>query len=332
MQWNKFTILENGEQTKLELLAFLKEWYSSSEYITQLTSGSTGKPKKIQIKKKAMIASAQATNRFFGLTAASKAMLCISPAYIGGKMMIVRAIVSNMHLIVAAVSSSPLKQLKEVIDFCALVPLQVEMSVNNTQFDLIKTLIIGGAPVSDELEQKLKTKLTESYATFGMTETISHIAVRKLNGKNEAYQAVGSTNFASKEGCLVIHAEHLDILNLVTNDAVELINSTNFYWKGRVDYVINSGGVKIHPEALEQKLKSQLKIQNLIVFGLPDKKLGTAVQLLVEGKKESLPANWKINLKPYEIPKNLYFLDAFEYTTSGKVDRNRTIGKLNFER
>ncbi|MGB0933860.1 MAG: AMP-binding protein [Lishizhenia sp.] len=332
MHWNKFTFLKNGESTQAELLHFLEEWNSNKDYIVQYTSGSTGKPKEIRVKKDVMIASALATNNYFDLTEKSKALLCISPKYIGGKMMIVRAIVANMELLVAEISSRCLAYLEQPIDFCAMVPMQAEEQLHLSQFELIKTLILGGAPVSELLEDRLKLKSTKSYATFGMTETVSHVAVRKLDGKNKPYNAVGDSFFAqNNQNCLVINSPHLGIAKLLTNDVVNLVNSSAFYWKGRADFVINSGGVKIHPEEVERKIKNKRIKENIIVFGWADSKLGSKVQLVVEGEDIDFSQEWKSDLHPYEIPKNIYFLNRFEYTASGKIDRSATIAKINFE-
>ena len=332
MKWNKYTFLQNGESSKAALLHFLNEWYSAEDYIVQFTSGSTGKPKPIKINKRVMIASAKATNNYFGLTQESKALLCISPSYIGGKMMVVRAIVAQMELLVSEISTRCLAHLNCEIDFCAMVPLQAEAQCEHSQFNLIKTLILGGAPVSGTLEDKLKVKLPNSYATFGMTETVSHVALRRLDGQNNPYVAVGETFFTQNgKDSLVINSPHLVIYGLQTNDVVNLINSTSFYWIGRADFVINSGGVKVHPEELERKLKRYFSTQNILVFGLPDERLGRSVQLVVEGEKEFLSQEWKSELHPYEIPKNIYFLEQFEYGASGKIDRKATIAKINFE-
>lgn len=331
MSWKKYSVLSNAETTEKALSLFLNEWNNSKSYITQTTSGSTGKPKLIHIEKSQMLASAKATNSFFNLNKDTVALLCISPAYIGGKMMIVRAIEANYKLILANVSTNCLQFLDRNIDFCAMVPLQVEAQIEYPNFDLLKTLIIGGASINEALKKQLSIKNTKSFSTFGMTETISHIALQPLTGKNEPFIAIGATNFETEDGNLVINAPHLGIDKLKTTDSVILQNKTQFYWKGRTDFVINSGGIKIHPEEIESKLKPHFSDRNIIIFGKKDTQFGEAVQLLVEAKPFEITVDLKNILNNYQIPKAILFVDKFEYTASGKVNRIKTIQNLSIE-
>lgn len=316
-----------------DIRLFLEEWYDHRDHITGHTSGSTGTPKEIHLSKQDMIASARITNAYFGINPASRMLLCLSPAYIAGKMMIVRSIVSGAKLITAPVSSTPLRDMEQPVDFAALVPLQVETSladpVTAARLSATRQIIIGGAPVSPELEARLQHLPVRCYATYGMTETVSHIALRNINGprKSPLYFALGQVHFETDaRGCLVIHAPHLQQQTFVTNDVVELSGPTRFEWLGRHDNVINSGGIKLFPEKIEALLAPCIK-QRYFITSEPDTRLGQRAVLVIEStpwpteEVEKLTALLKQNLPPHEVPKITRFIEHFTETYSGKIIR-----------
>ncbi|MDO9260759.1 MAG: AMP-binding protein, partial [Flavobacteriaceae bacterium] len=216
---------------------FLQHWFDESAFLKVTTSGSTGHPKEINLKKEYMINSAKATGSYFKLNENISALLCMSPEYIAGKMMLVRAMVLGWKLDVVDAESNPLQHTKKSYDFCAMVPLQVEASLS--ELHRIKILIIGGGTVSNSLKNKLQNIKTEVYATFGMTETITHIALQKLNHQQIDFFECLPDIKVSKDArnCLMIEAPKIADEIICTNDLVEIINQTSFKWLGRFDHV-----------------------------------------------------------------------------------------------
>jgi len=312
---------------KKEVLSFIDEWNADSNSIKTKTSGSTGLAKHILIEKKYMIASAKMTGDFLQLRKDSNALLCLSPRTIGGKMMIVRAIVLELNLIISDLSSTPLEGIKEDIHFAAMVPLQLasELTRSDGKVKKIEQLIIGGGPVTRELASKTLNFSNEVYQTFGMTETISHVAMRKLSAGEEKYTALPEVKFSQKDKCLIIHAPSLGIDSLPTNDLVELMDSKTFKWIGRSDFIINSGGIKHSPEEIELKL-STLFTCDYFITGLPDNTLGERIVLCVESPPKDLERDdFKTVLSKYQVPKEIYYFSKFKRTESGKIDRKTTL-------
>ena len=322
-----YNILTAAEKTKDLSLDYIDLWKNSDTSIKQSTSGSTGRPKVITIPKWKMEASARLTGSFFDLANCSNSLICISPAFIGGKMMLVRSLLYNLTMTFAPITSNPIKDLDHPIDFAAMVPLQVStiLRENPEKLNYIKYLIIGGAPTSNELAANLRKTSVQAFATFGMTETVSHIALQDLREINAPFQGLGDTLFSTKEDCLVINNVALQLDNLVTNDCVELLNDKHFHWLGRKDFVINSGGIKLHPEKLEAKIKSLLPSSSYFFSSQPDELLGEQLILIIEGKENRInPTVLKKKLSNIELPKQVYTLASFSYTESGKLDRRKT--------
>lgn len=328
----KIRSLDDSSDSLEEVNAFISAWNNDSQTITQKTSGSTGMPKSIEIPKQKMKASARMTGEFLGLTNCNTSLICMSVNYIGGKMMVVRSLLYGLELYVTKVTKNPLKSIDFSIDFAAMVPLQVEAILNENpeKLDLIKYLIIGGAPVSDRLIQRLSSYSCQAYATFGMTETVSHIALRNLDRLDNPYRAIGNTKFTTEGNQLIISSEELEINHLKTTDIVELKDDKSFYWKGRADFVINSGGVKIHPEEVERKISAVLHSQDFIVSQLPDESLGNKVVFIGENQLNTpdLKEVLKKVLSKYERPKAYFFLSSLKKTASGKVDRLKTTAEI----
>lgn len=312
------------------LRSFLEEWYNDTPWMTGRTSGSTGKPKEIRLYKEDMRASARLTNEFLGIGPDSVLLLCLPVSYIAGKMMVVRALESGADLLTVTPSSSPLEALNRMVDLAAMVPMQVENCLEHLQGNtLVRQLLIGGAPVSAALEERLCPVRTICYATYGMTETVSHVALRRLDGGKE-YTALGNVSFSTDgRGCLIIHTPHLSGRCFVTNDLVKCCSSTRFEWLGRYDHVINSGGIKFSPEILEQKL-SPLITSRFYITSQPDEHLGQRIVLVIEGERwpesrqHTLGKEMSIRLEPFEIPKRIFFIPRFRETFSGKIIRDDT--------
>ncbi|MFW6351062.1 MAG: AMP-binding protein, partial [Bacteroidota bacterium] len=291
----------------------------------------TGKPKKIRISKSQMIYSAQTTCRYLHLKADNTALLCLPTRFIGGKMMVVRAFVCGLDLIPVPPSANPFSKIKEPLDFAALTPLQCFHSLQKLKAYPPGKIIIGGGGISKELESRLAYIPSPVYSTYGMTETSSHIAMRKVNGddRSDYFRVLGSTSIdTDKRGCLIISNPFLLDSKLVTNDVVEIINDKEFKWLGRWDHVINSGGVKLIAEDMENKIAHLLSSKMLYV-PLPDPVFGEIPVLVVEKEyftnkeKEKLFMQIKSIIGKFAVPKHMLAVSSFPLTGSGKIDRIR---------
>lgn len=319
-------------QHKIE--GFLQEWRSPSLFLETATSGSTGIPKTIRINKKQMIASALMTGEFLEIKKGENALLNLSLDTIAGKMMIVRAIVLELNLFVTSLSKNPFYSTLNIpqIDFIALVPYQVNDILNQHANELkkIKSIIVGGAACSENLIENLKAKGIQAYQTFGMTETISHIAMRKIGITTEEHYSTLPNVFISVnfDQQLIIDAPDLSVNNLITNDIVALISENSFIWRGRADYIINSGGVKIHPEKIEQILSKYIEVP-FFISSVKDDLLGEKIILIIESSNKL-----KLDFKEifsgesnYFKPKEIIYLNEFERTISNKINRIQTLKK-----
>ncbi|MDY0780003.1 AMP-binding protein [Tenacibaculum sp. IB213877] len=327
-------LLNYSQQLNPSIFNFLTDWFSSDDYIVVQTSGSTGKPKPIQLKKEYMKNSAKATGEFFNLKKGTTALLCLSTDYIAGKMMLVRALTLGWELDVVEVDSNPLSQIDKVYDFSAMVPMQLQNSL--ADLHKVRKLIVGGGVVSNELINKIQDVKTEVFATYGMTETITHIAVKKLNNFTITpvfYEVLPNvTIYKDQRNCLLIEAPKVSDELIVTNDVVELISDTQFEWLGRFDNVINSGGVKLYPEKIEEKL-SKIISERFFVAGIPDGVLGEKLILVVEGiTSGEVEKSLSVleGLSKYEKPKAIYFVESFIETETKKIQRKKTLDLISF--
>lgn len=330
-------------QTEFEekVISFLKEWQSDSTKVPVQTSGSTGIPKVFEIEKSKMLNSARMTCNFLNLLEGDTALLCLPVEYISGKMMVVRALERKLKLSVATPSAKPVQNLDVTIDFCAMSPLQVENSLDQIHF--IKNLIIGGAQVSQSLKNKisqsLKDKNTETtvYETYGMSETLSHIALKQIYPVSEEYFSVfkGIEIAWDERRCLKISAPALHPEILQTNDLVKLKDDRHFKFLGRIDNVINSGGLKIHPEELESLLHRYIP-REAAFLGVNDEKLGQKLVLVIEGEQnKDLTSQLDEALKETEktfsknhLPKTIHFIPVFPRIPNGKLNRKELLHLL----
>lgn len=314
---------------------FLQNWFDGTDFILAQTSGSTGKPKSIQLSKQSMLNSARMTNQFFGLHAESVGLLCLPASYIAGKMMLVRAMVSGFNLVTIAPSANPFEKLHISIDFTAITPYQLFHSAESLRKVSVRKIIVGGSPVTSKLEQLSENIPSELYETYGMTETCSHIALRQFNGKekSDCFTILEEVSIRQDErGCLAIKAPHLLKEEIQTNDVVELIGRNSFRWLGRADSAINSGGIKIHPEQVEKKLEGIIP-SSYFISSIADDVLENKVVLVIESANYTTQQEAELNvqlqklLTKYELPKQIFYLPRFSYSSSNKVLRKETLDK-----
>ena len=319
----------------MSLEEFLEEWNNPSLYVHVQTSGSTGAPKPMLVEKQRMLNSARITCDFLGLHEGDTALLCMSLDYIAGKMMVVRSIERGLKLITVAPSGHPLSQDGKGwgIDFAAMVPMQVYNSLQVPEecerLKQIRHLIIGGGAIDDALAAALKTFPNHVWSTYGMTETLSHIALRRLNGPDASdyYTPFPSVKISlNEEGCLVIDAPLVCPERLVTNDIADLSlgpgPSDRFRILGRKDNVICSGGIKIQIETVEHQLRPHLQAPFLITKR-PDAKFGEAVVLLTEGTVDEARAVCERILPKYHHPRVYLHVDQIPLTETAKPARQQ---------
>ena len=312
---------------------FLEEWNNSSETVLVHTSGSTGEPKPMQVEKCRMLNSARITCDFLGLYEGDTALLCMSLDYIAGKMMVVRALERGLQLISVEPSGHPLAVTQRgqspCVDFAAMVPMQVYNSLQvpeeRERLMQIRHLIIGGGAIDEALAAELKSFPNAVWSTYGMTETLSHIALRRLSGSDASdyYTPFPSVHLSlSDEGCLVIDAPEVCPETLVTNDIGELRPDGTFRILGRKDNVICSGGLKIQAEELERLLRPHLHIPYLI-SKRPDEKFGEIVVLLTEGSVDEARTVCERILPKYHQPRAYIHIDKIPMTATGKPARKQ---------
>lgn len=308
---------------------FISDWQSPSPTILVHTSGSTGKPKPMLVEKRRMEASARITCSFLGLKPGDSALLCMPLDYIAGKMMCVRSIVGGLRLMRVEPCGHPLQHLDEVPTFAAMVPMQVYNSLQDDRelniLKQIKHLIIGGGAISNNLATALRSFPNAVWSTYGMTETLSHIALRRLSGEDasEWYTPFDGVEVSpNQDGCLVINAPEVCAEPLTTNDIAEIDgNGRRFRIRGRRDNVVCSGGIKMQIEEIEAKLQAHTDIP-LMITKRADEKFGETVVLLAEcNDMEPLKALCHQWLSKYELPHDYIYVKRLPVTETGKPAR-----------
>ncbi len=323
-----------------ELVAFLREWYSPENYIEAGTSGSTGTPKTIRLNKNFVAKSAQRTIHYFGLKEGDRILHCLPVGFIAGKLMIVRALLKSLDLTITepATDFSFLKN--NHFRFAAMVPNQVAKILVNEPasgkwMNSIDYLLIGGSALPSSLEEKLSNLKSKCYSSYGMTETATHVALRKINGEGADgyYHCLDEIKVQlSKNGCLRIFMSGFTESPLQTSDIAELIDEKTFRILGRSDNVIISGGIKFYPEQIEKKLEPFINLPFLIA-ALPHESLGQQLILVIEGN-ESEQERKKVYeicinyLGKYELPKKILFIPHIPSTVNEKPDRKKIISLL----
>ena len=312
-----------------DLYLFLNEWFDAPPVITVHTSGSTGVPKELVVRKDRMMQSARLTCEFLNLQAGDTALLCMNLRYIGAMMMVVRSLVAGLNLVVRPASGHPLSDVEVPLKFAAMVPLQVyntlRVPAERKRLEHTDILIIGGGAVDDSLEAELKTIPIAAYSTYGMTETLSHIALRRLNGEaaSKCYYPFPSVELSlSAENTLIVKAPLICDDVLQTNDIACLCSDGGFTIAGRKDNVINSGGIKIQAEEMENRLQPFIPVP-FAVTAVPDPCLGQALTLLIAGKPDIKELENKLQavLETYYRPKHIFITELIPQTENGKIDR-----------
>lgn len=316
-----YSFIKEGDAYERSIGEFFLDWFDHKDYIEMTTSGTTGLPKLVRLEKQAMIQSALATGDFFGLKPGDKALLCLPTQFIAGKMMLVRSLILGLELDVVVPSTEPLAYNNKKYDFVAMVPLQVQNSIEKLKN--IKKLIIGGAKIDSSLEEKLLPLKTEIYETYGMTETITHIAAKRVG--ESVFSILPNVKIEKDDrGCLVIYVSSISDEPIVTNDLVDLVNENQFSFLGRFDNVINSGGVKLIPEQIEAKLTGKIN-SRFFVTGVPDTTLGEKLILVIEGEKQDFGPDFFDVLGKFEKPKEIVFVPKFKENENGKLLRKPSL-------
>lgn len=320
------------EEWELAILNFSYEWLDErNESFLVSTSGSTGKPKSISISRCQMIESALATANYLDLKEGQSSLLILPAQFIAGKIMIVRALVLGLDFYFLEPKVDVLLQIDREYDFCAAIPLQIQKVLNSNvpeRLDLLSEVIIGGAALANDDITKLQNLKSHFYATYGMTETITHIAMKPLNGSrtSESYQCLPGISIDQDDrDCLRIYSQRLPQEITMTNDRVQLINEKEFTLLGREDAVINSGGLKIQAEELEELIEASLDLEIMIGF-IEDKTLGQKLVLLIEGQekefdKKEIQAQLKKILAKNKVPKEIRFIAKLFRTQNNKLNR-----------
>jgi len=340
------------------VLQFCQQWLAGQETFTLQTSGSTGQPKAIQLTRAQMVTSAHWTGQALGLRAGDRALVCLSVAYIAGMMMLVRGFELGLQVTVIEPVSRPLAQFPPTVrfDFTAMVPLQLHATLHGAPhegaiLDAMKAVLIGGAPISLALEEHSQRVQVPLYHTYGMTETVSHIALRRFNGsqRSDCFIPFDEVRLGvDARGCLTITSALTRGETLQTNDLVELQADGSFRWLGRIDNVINSGGVKVHIEKVERALEAWLLHYQTGIYAerrffigpLAHPRLGHAVVAVIEGEpcgdaaisalavETALRTHIQQALTPYEVPRKVYFVPQLLETPTGKIDRGANLQQI----
>lgn len=333
-------VLEN-ESNRLKLtpyevkvISIIKDWNSGKDHFTFQTSGSTGKPKTLNFTREQILQSARRTNNTFKLSPGQTVLCCLSVGFVAGFMMIIRALEGNLSLIIEEPSSYPLNAFEDLfIDFVAMTPNQVRYSLDSNidKFNHLGKLLIGGAGIHPELENKLRNLPCEVFHSYAMTETLTHVALRNISEKQKNYQALPGITFeVDGNDCLKVNDLMLQIYNLQTNDIVRLEGDRSLKWIGRQDLVINTGGIKVQIESLEIDIqrvlsKNAIKVP-FCVAAQPDAILSNRIVLLIEAEEETfeeeeLSQLLKSKLPKYYDPKLILKVPEIFYTSTGKINR-----------
>ncbi len=319
-----------------------QQWLNGNTEFTFFTSGSTGIPKPIVLKRTQLEASGKATIQTLALQPSEHILLCMNTQFIGGAMLLIRGLILGATITLQQPGSNPLQDIGQhhPYTFASFTPLQLYPLLQN-KFDeqnvlnQFKHVLIGGAPISIELENTLVNLSVKCYQTYGMTETVSHIALRQI-GKDKAYTLLNGIHYQTDaRGCIAIQGAVTQNQWIQTNDVVEIVDHNHFHLLGRADDIINSGGIKVWPQKVEDRLRIVFKslaipFTNICVTQKPHPQLGEKVIALIETNLHEL--DWeliKTKLTPmlhkYEIPKNVYLLQQFMYTPSGKINKVETL-------
>lgn len=316
---------------------FISEWQNDEPFITANTSGSTGTPKEILLDKEFIKASALRTNAFFGITSSSRLHLPLSPDYIAGKMMIVRALEANATLSYETPSNTPLLNPEGTINLLSVVPSQMKYLIDN-HHGKVDNYLVGGSAISPSLKQQIISSDISAWESYGMTETASHIALRPITSKTEPFISLpGIRCSLGKQNNLIItmprSSRGTETIDIVTRDVAQLIDSEHFFILGRLDNTIITGGVKVHPEQVEAQLATLNWPFTYFIGSIPDHKWTAKVTLFIDASTIPetgpytdcvLAEQMRTVLKRAELPRNIIRIPHFHYTETGKLIRKYT--------
>ena len=325
-----------------EVFDFCRQWKLGKNEFLFHTSGSTGKPKPIYLSRLNMIESANMTMDWLHLQEGDNVLLCLPIEYIAGAMMLVRALVLKLNIVLVEPSQNPLEEITKPINIhlASFVTTQWSTILQSnpnlfTFFSEVKGILIGGSELTSSVELLTKEIQLPIFQTYGMTETSSHIAFRQISSEDAIYQCLKDVQIKlNDQGCLCIHSPSTLNQWIETNDVAELIHVNQFSILGRNDFVINSGGRKIHPEIIEKCCHSFFAQHSItcktFAYGLDDDFYGQKLVLVIETIDElniqiQLIDYLKLNLESWEVPKQFIVLPEFLYTKTGKIDRPNTL-------
>ena len=335
---------ESGNVYSKKAMQILDDWNFGKTEFEIKTSGSTGIPKTILLKRELIEASIEMTKKSFDLYDGHLYFCCLNIENIAGLMMLLRSQELNGELMLVEPNSNPFEELGNLDylfsdnrgrNFFAFVPLQLHKLLENEKYIQIlktaKTILVGGAAINAELKAKITELYLPVFETYGMTETISHIAVKNYRLEEDAFKTLEGVEIKLNDaGCLMIKSPSTGFEWITTNDTVEIIDDKTFKYIGRFDNIINSGGVKLQLEEIERKIEENFKIESrYFCFGIPDEKLGQKLVLIVESE-EKLISKEQLStiLSKFEVPKEIYFVEKFSETSSSKVDKRKTIDEI----
>jgi len=312
------------------VIDLIKSWLEAKQDFEFATSGSTGTPKKVLISRQILEYSTLQTMNYLQIGTGGHSLLCIPPNFIGGQMVVIRSILNNMILHVAKPTIS-LSHYPVQFKLASMIPAQIEsiLQRDSTIFNQFEHILIGGAPMSNQIEKMLQSIHTNCkfHITYGMTETASHIALRSPG--EVGYKLLGDASIKTNEiGCLMIKGSVTNKRWIETSDLVNIKDDQTFEWLGRADFIINSGGIKINPETVELKLSEKFSDKLFFVTSIPHPVFGEQLVLVIAGPPFDFPDSYLTELSKYEKPKKIFWISKFEYTTSGKLDRINLRNKL----
>lgn len=326
----KWFFIDSDAELQAAAASFLKSWNTNAPFQIK-SSGTTGQPQLQHFNKAQLSCSAQASIEALGLSEKTQALLCLPLSSVGGLMLLARSVVGNFKLQLQLPSARPLQYLQQQIDFVAMVPTQLQQSLQHDLHQLkgIAQILVGGGQMNSELIAACQSAQLEVWHSYGMTETLSHVALRKVSPVEETFfHALPGIHFSSENGCLVIHYPQLQEQAIVTKDLVALQSASAFTWLGRADNAINSGGFKIIPEILEQQLEMHIAAP-FFITSLPDDKWGQIVGIAIEGPQAPVfPDFQQLGLKAAEIPKKYALVPLFERTATQKIKRQEVLKSL----
>lgn len=344
-QWHGEETLKDVDLQSLdvherEAVQFIHDWQEGKQAFTFHTSGSTGTPKPIMFHRSQLEASARITIDALQLKPGMTTLVCLDTRFVAGAMMLVRSMVIGMNILIRRPAGNPLASVTDPVDFMAVVPLQLAVILRESvdALDRIANVIVGGAALDEHVVKTLQHRRSAFFATYGMTETMTHAALRRLNGpgRQDAFHLLpGFSAAADFRGCLILRAAHLGDESIETNDLVQFVTPSTFHIHGRIDDVINSGGVKIHPAHVEDSLRSILPEAGYhfryFITGLPDERLGERVCLVIEHmplidhEEKKLMQLIADGLDKFEAPREIRYVKTFLETPTQKIDRRATL-------